>query len=324
MKRPLLVVVVGYIIGIVWGLYCNCSIALLYAIITVFYILLKLFSKPHKKLKLFSFKRYFRYIKIYLTFSVISGIIIFSLISNIIIQNQNKKYNNLYKNINEVNLTGVIVSNCKEKEYVNVYKIKVETLNDNTKFRNTYLLVNMKKNMHIKYGDRVEIKGKFIEPNVQRNYKGFDYKEFLKTQKIYGTIQVSKAKVIDENCNNFLMTYSNKVFLSIKQNIEKAFSKDMGNLMLGIMVGDTDNIDEDIMQTFRDSDMAHVLAVSGMHITYVILGTITMLKPMLRKKKKQNNCNFYIDCIYVHYRFYSICCACYYNGCNNVRKRNIT
>lgn len=286
MKRPLLVVTVGYIIGIVWGLYCKCSIALLYAIITICYMLRKLLDKKQKKLKLFSFKRYFRYIKMYLTFNTISVIIISSFISNIIIQHQNEKYDNLYSNISDVNLIGVIVSNCKIKEYTNVYKVRVENLNHNLKFKNTYLLLNIKNNENIKYGDKVEITGKYVQPKAQRNYKGFDYKEFLKTQKVYGTVNVSKAKIIDENCNNFIMMHSNNIFLKIKKNIENALPKDMSNLTLGIMLGYTDNIEEDVKQSFRDSNMAHVLAVSGMHITYITIGIMTAFKSIIRKKKK--------------------------------------
>ena len=282
MKRPLLVVVVGYIIGIVWGLYCNCSIALLYAVLSIFYILHKIIQKSHKKLKLFSFKRYLRYIKIYFKFSTICTIIFFSLISNIIIQNQNNKYNNLYSNIESIDLIGVIVSNSQENEYKNSYKIRVESLNKNTKFKNTYLIVNVKKNINIRYGDKVEIKGSFINPHTKRNYRGFDYKEFLKTKKIYGTVNASNVKVLDENCNNILLTFSNKIFLNIKENINKVFSKEFSSLMIGIMLGETDNIDEDTIQDFRESNMVHILAVSGMHVMYIIRCTVSVTKLLLR------------------------------------------
>lgn len=37
----------------------------------------------------------------------------------------------------------------------------------------------------------LEIQGNFSEPSEARNYKGFNYKDNLKTLKIYGTIRVS-------------------------------------------------------------------------------------------------------------------------------------
>ena len=285
MKRPLLIVAIGYIIGIVWGLYCNCSIALLYIMIMLLYLISKIMSKPHKKLKLFSIKRYFRYIKIFLEFKVIVIIIITSIISNFIIINQNNKYNNLYKEIENVNSIGVIVSNADKKDNNYIYKVKVENLNNNLKFKNTYLLLKVKSNLSIEYGDRVEVKGKFVEPSIQRNYKGFNYKEFLKTQKIYGTVKVTQIKVTQKKCGNVILMISNNIFLKIKKNIESVMPEKINKIVLGIMMGYTENIDEENKQDFRDSGIAHILAVSGLHITYITIGIIAILKKKFGKRK---------------------------------------
>ena len=305
MKRPLLVVTIGYVIGIVWGLYCSCSIAFLYVIFILFYILSKNSFNPQKKLKLFSIKRYLRYIKIFLKFNVIAVLIITSMISNIIIQKQNNRYNYLYKEIENVNLTGIIISNAKKKENTNIYKIKVEKINNNLKFKNTYLLLQLKNNLTVEYGDKVKIKGKFEEPSIQRNYEGFNYKEFLKTQKIFGTVKVAQINVINKNCNNIILMTSNNLFLKIKNNIENAMPENISIIVLGIMLGDTANMEEDIKQNFRDSGMAHILAVSGLHVTYIVLGITTILNSIFRKKKIKNNNNFFIINIYVYYRTYT-------------------
>ena len=91
-------------------------------------------------------------------------------------------YDNLYKGIENLEVTGIVVSNKVEKEYYNRYKIKVL----DGKFKNTYLYINSKE--ELEYGDNIDVNGEFIEPSKARNYKGFDYKEYLKTLKIYGTI----------------------------------------------------------------------------------------------------------------------------------------
>lgn len=262
-------------------------------------------SKPHKKLKLFSIKRYFRYIKIFLEFKVIVIIIITSIISNFIIINQNNKYNNLYKEIENVNFIGVIVSNAKSKDKNNIYKVKVEKLNNNLKFKNTYLFLQVKSNLTIEHGDRVEVRGKFVEPSIQRNYKGFNYKEFLKTQKTYGTVKVTQIKVTQKKCGNVILMMSNNIFLKIKRNIENVMPENISKIVLGIMMGYTENIDEESKQDFQDSGIAHILAVSGLHITYITIGTISILTKIVRKKKSKNNNNFFINYIYVYIRNYT-------------------
>ena len=210
---------------------------------------------------MFSPKRYFRYIKLILKFNVITTIIISSFISNIIILNLNSKYDNLYSNLkNNIQIEAIVVSNKTEKEYADVYKIKVNNVNANTKYENTYLYlkVNKKLNTKIEYGDKIIITGKFQEPTGQRNYKGFNYKEYLKTLKIYGTVKASKIEVVEKDCANIILSYSNKAFLQIKRNIEEVFPEKECNLFLGIMLGYTDNIEEDIVQSFQDSNIAHM------------------------------------------------------------------
>ena len=289
MKRPLLVLAVGYIIGIVWGLYCNCSIALLYAFFIPVYFVLKQMSKTTRQFKIFSIKRYFRYPKLFLKFNVIITIIVFSVVSNTIVINQNKKYSNLYANASNVTIIGIIVSNKTEKEYKNVYKIKVQSVNGNIRFRNTYLLLNIKKEEKnkIEYGNEVLVNGEFKAPSTRRNYKGFDYKEYLKTQKVYGTVNTTSVKVTNSTSVNDIFIISNNMCTDIKRNFESVFPKKYSNLLNAIMLGNTAELDEDILQNFRDSNIAHILAVSGIHITYITLGITKTLNLLIGKRNSK-------------------------------------
>ena len=91
MKRPILIAVIGYLIGILMGLYFNFSIVPFYFSIIVIYFIIKKLVKPRKKakLKLISFKRYFRYVKIFLKPQILFIIVIISITSNSIILMQN-------------------------------------------------------------------------------------------------------------------------------------------------------------------------------------------------------------------------------------------
>ena len=289
MKRPLLVLAVGYIIGIVWGLYCNCSIALLYTILIPIFFLTRFFLKPKKQLKIFSIRRYFRYIKLFLKLSTIVTIIISSLISNSIIIYQNKKYNNMFNNVNDVNIIGIIISNKNEKEYNDVYKIRVQSLNENTMYKDTNLLINIKKNKNynLKYGDKVIVKGEFKNPTTQRNYKGFNYKEYLKTQKVYGTVNTTSVKTVERNCINRVFIIFNSIHMCIRNNLKIGLPEKYANLLNAIMLGDTNELDPNMVENFRDSNIAHVLAVSGMHISYIILVITKVLSNFLGKRKSK-------------------------------------
>lgn len=288
-NRPILVVVIGYIIGILMGLYFNFSIIPFYIILTATYTIIRITTNSNTKerFKLISFHRYFRYIKIIIDRKAILIIVISSIISNSIILIQNQKYYNLYKNNEQLNLTGIISSNKQEKEYKDVYKIKVEICNQSKKYNNTYLYLNINKKTKedLEYGDKVVLQGEFVEPTSQRNNKGFDYKQYLKMKKIYGSINVDNIQVNSHNQTNILLKIANDISLKLSEKIDNILNKEEASILKGLLLGDTSNIEQEVYEKFQISNMAHILAVSGMHISYIILGMQTLLNKNIGKRK---------------------------------------
>ena len=86
-----------------------------------------------------------------------------------------------------------LFGNCEEKEYTNMYTIKIKS--GEYKKKKFYLYVKKNEKEKLKYGDLIKINGEYEEPSEARNYKGFDYKEYLKTKKIYGSINVDINKI---------------------------------------------------------------------------------------------------------------------------------
>ena len=277
MNRPIFIILIGYIIGILWGLYLKISIVSFYILLLSIYIIIKI-PYPKKEFRIFSINRYFRYIKLILRINIILTIIISSFISNSILEFQNNKYDKLFENVEEIQLMAIVISNKEEKEYYNRYQIKVY----DGKYKNSKLYINV--NKELEYGDKIQIKGEFIEPQTARNYKGFDYKEYLKTLKIYGTIKVEEIKILEEDKANKFMQISNKAFLKIKENIEKTYNIEMSQIILGVMLGYKEGIDEQTKEDFSKSNISHVLAVSGMHISYIINLVTSSTKKVFGKK----------------------------------------
>lgn len=241
------------------GLYFNFSMVLFYIPVIAIYLIYKIIRKKQKKeFKLFSFKRYFRYVKLFLNSKTIIFIMIISILSNMQVLIQNKKYEHLYQE-GEVNLEAVIVDNKTEKEYKNQYKIKVIS---NNKYKNTYLYLKTNKSTELEYGDKINVTGKFTKPDIARNYGGFDYKEYLKTVKVHGILNVEDIKVTDKNQVNFIFTLANKTKLEVEGHIDLCLEKEQAELLKGILLGDTSNIDEELKENFRNANISHILAVS--------------------------------------------------------------
>lgn len=283
-ERPILVATLGIIIGILMGLYFKFSIVLFYIpMIAIYYIISELLLKSKKQFKLISFKRYFRYLKIIVTKKVLILIIITSIISNFIVLIQNKRYENLYKDKEILNITAVVESNCQEDEYENTYIIKIK---EPKKYKGTklYLKVNKKLNKKVEYADKINIKGEFVTPNVATNYEGFNYKNYLKGLKIYGIIKAQNIEIVDKNQKLLIFRLSNNISIKIKENIDKILSEEQSSIVKGIILGDTTQIEEEIQENFKTSNISHILAISGMHVTYIVLGINLLLRKRTSKK----------------------------------------
>ena len=258
------------------GLYCKISIVLFYLF---FYLIYLIFSKEKKnsKFKLFSLKRYFRYLKIVFNKKVIKIIVIFSIISNTVVLFQNYKYDNLYKSLNEQNceFVGIVVSKGEDE-----CKVKIE----NEIYKNTYLYVYINEDINIEYVDKIIFNGIFSVPKKRSNYKGFDYATYLKTLKIYGTIKAENLKVIAKNKGNPIIKNTNKLSAKIKQRIDTSkLSDEEKSMIKGILLGDTGDISEETLNNFSDSNILHILSVSGMHISYIIIASNFIFNKLIGK-----------------------------------------
>ena len=255
MKRPLLIAAIAYINGILIGVYLSKSIPL-FVILSIIVSLITSFKK----------NTYRNAICMYLIVMCISSIYVYN--KNLNYESKYKKYDN--KNIS---IEGTIISDIEEKEYN--YTFTIRTKGD-------YFLVNLKKNkeeISLEYGDKLQISGEYQEPNKARNYKGFDYKNYLKINKIYGIIRVDLYTNIiikhQKNLSNFKLLI-HKIREKLKQNIQELLTKETYALGIGILIGDNSRINEKIVEDFKNSNLSHMLAVSGAHINYVVL-TVSIL-----------------------------------------------
>ncbi len=130
---PLIIVAVGYITGFIWGLYFKISIVPI-----IFLFLLGLIFIPQKPYKL------------YIIISVI-----FLIFGNYQVKYLENKFEKLYCDLGEIEVTGIIVSNKEETQYKNSYVLKVESINKDSKYKNTNLIVYTKKDIDIEYGKKV-------------------------------------------------------------------------------------------------------------------------------------------------------------------------
>ena len=265
--RPLCIATICYIIGIIMGLYLS-SFGIVFLLC---FLLLIIAFKINKK------------ICIYILIIIIG----FSYIK-FIDYSYEKNYSLVNSKENYI-IEGIVVSDKRDKEYKEVYDLDVKKI-DGIKIKKSkkYLLnIKKSKDINIKFGDYIKINAKIELPSKARNYMGFDYKRYLKSKKIIATIlDVENVEILDVNKANTAENIFNSVRNNIKKIMYKLLPKDARELAIGMMIGDKEELDANITENFKNSNLTHMLAVSGAHISYVILGLNLMLKKTSNRFRK--------------------------------------
>ena len=207
-----------------------------------------------------------------------------ALIGNTQVLYLKNKYLEIYKDDKSIiSATAVVIKGPSEGEYNYKYTVKART----GKYKNKKFIVyiNKKNKKLLEYGDLIEIKGEYSAPEVARSYKGFDYSQYLKALNIYGTIKVEESKIINKNQLSPILISINNIKEKMIDNANRNMPKRTANLLLGILIGERDNIQEDIIESFRTANLSHILAVSGAHTSYIILGITYLISKSKTPKR---------------------------------------
>ena len=114
----------------------------------------------------------------------------------------------------------------------------------------------------------IELEGKLSEPESQRNFGGFDYQAYLKTQGIYQALNIKKIqslkKVSSWDIGDNLSSLRRKAVVWIKTH----FPDPMRNYMTGLLLGHLDTDFEEMNELYSSLGIIHLFALSGMQVGF--------------------------------------------------------
>ena len=114
----------------------------------------------------------------------------------------------------------------------------------------------------------IELEGKLSEPEGQRNFGGFDYQAYLKTQGIYQTINIKKIQLLQKvgswDIGENLSSLRRKAVVWIKSH----FPDPMRNYMTGLLFGHLDTDFEEMNELYSSLGIIHLFALSGMQVGF--------------------------------------------------------
>ena len=118
----------------------------------------------------------------------------------------------------------------------------------------------------------LELEGKLSEPEGQRNFGGFDYQAYLKTQGIYQTLTIKRIQSLQKvgswDIGENLSSLRRKAVVWIKTH----FPDPMRNYMTGLLLGHLDTDFEEMNELYSSLGIIHLFALSGMQVGFFMDG----------------------------------------------------
>lgn len=267
MLTPLIIVAFIYILGIVFGSYCDFPLKFSFiALILSFLFASLLFRRSPKISKLFLF------LSIFLSGFVLCHLYLYP-VSPAHIKNFISPW--------VVKLTGTIVEEPQQKGDKLSILLKCERYtpgfcNDTSSYSvkgliKVNLLTDELTNLNLEYGDRVSLSGRLQEPPLQRNPISFNYRNYLRNKGIFAIFYCSKIDDIstEKDSINLLSSLAHKLRNFLEESIEKTLSGEEAGLLKGVMLGEKEDISPLLQDKFITTGLAHTLAVSGLHVGLV-------------------------------------------------------
>lgn len=114
----------------------------------------------------------------------------------------------------------------------------------------------------------IELEGKLSELEGQRNFGGFDYQAYLKTQGIYQTLNIKSIQSLKQvsswDIGENLSALRRKALVWIKTK----FPDPMRNYMTGLLLGHLDTDFEEMNELYSSLGIIHLFALSGMQVSF--------------------------------------------------------
>jgi competence protein ComEC len=117
------------------------------------------------------------------------------------------------------------------------------------------------------YGDVLKITGKLEEPP---KFEDFDYKTYLERQGIYSVIYYPGVEVLDRGQGLKPLQWIYSLRERLSASLARALPEPQGSLAQAILLGLRGNIPDSLYEAFSRTGMAHLLAISGLHISIII------------------------------------------------------
>jgi len=204
------------------------------------------------------------------------------------ISNPHFTENNLawYNDRGSLTLVGVVDEPADRREDATYYHIKVSELYDPETLTYRRLsgqaLVRMNANAAWELGDELRFTAKPLTPNENED---FSYRRYLERQGVYTIIyHPTSVERVDTGKVTWSMRLLDQAHRKASSVIYTLFPQPESSLLDGILLGNDNNLPEEVKQAYQDTGTAHIIAISGFNMTILAVVFIFLLSRVISNR----------------------------------------
>ena len=172
----------------------------------------------------------------------------------------------------------------------NIYLKGVEVENGEKSVSVKRIFVNTEKIPNVKIGNIIKVRGKLRQFEEAANKGNFDSRKYYLSLGFYGKIEAGTIEIINSDYSGIRQGLY-ELRMEIIERLEKLCSDNNGifsiinnkNGIIGaIILGDKTDLDSDIKELYLVSGIAHILAISGLHISFIGMAIYRLLRRRFR------------------------------------------
>ena len=172
----------------------------------------------------------------------------------------------------------------------NIYLKGVEVENGEKSVSVKRIFVNTEKIPNVKIGNIIKVRGKLRQFEEAANKGNFDSRKYYLSLGFYGKIEAGTIEIINSDYSGIRQEL-HELRMEIIERLEKLCSDNNGifsiinnkNGIIGaIILGDKTDLDSDIKELYSVSGIAHILAISGLHISFIGMAIYRLLRRRFR------------------------------------------
>ena len=124
-----------------------------------------------------------------------------------------------------------------------------------------------------------------------RNPGQFDYKSYLKSKGVLGQISIlpeSRIEIIKSTNNWNFRSHFYRLRNYLEQQLKDSMDREGAAFITAILLGKKEEISESVREDFQNSGVAHVLAISGLHVGFIVYFLYLLLSFLPISYRSQN------------------------------------